>query len=62
MRDAILRKFVKEVACEERRGVSGRVVGFFNLDVTKVSELGISVKRGCLARSQDLRRAAMEIG
>ena len=43
MRGAILRKAVKDIACEESQWVTGRVVGFCNIDVTKIAEFGSSV-------------------
>ena len=43
MSGAIFRKAVKDVACEERGWVAGRVVSFCNLGVTVVAEFGISI-------------------
>ena len=40
----ILRKAVKDVACEEWGWVSGRVVIFCNIDVTKVTEFSNGVR------------------
>ena len=39
----ILEKVVKDVACEQWGWVAGRVVGFFNLDVTEVAEFGSGI-------------------
>ena len=39
----ILIKVLKNVACGEWGWVAGRVVSFYNLDVTKVAELGSGV-------------------
>ena len=56
MRVAILRKAVKDVACEELGWVAGRVVGFFNLDITEVDEFG----SGISARTLGLVAGAKE--
>ena len=45
----ILEKVVKDVACEQWGWVAGRVVGFFNLDVTEVAEFGSGVRTRALS-------------
>ena len=40
---SILRKLMKDVACEEWGWVDGRVVYFCNLNLTKVAEFGSGV-------------------
>ena len=41
MSSSILEKAAKDVACEECGQVAGRVVSFFNIDITEVAKLGI---------------------
>ena len=48
MSGAILRKLVKDIACEEWEWVAGKFVNLYNLDVAEVAEFGSGISAGTL--------------
>ena len=58
MSGAIIRKAVKDIACENWRWVAGRFSSFCNIDVTKVAEFnnGVSVRTlGAVMGAEEVR-------